>query len=168
MTACSVHPCVATTVNYTTHRRTCCLLPAPPLCPVTLDMIFCLWISLPHFPHSPLFQLSNPLSSACRARLLPFQFSSPPSHHCRRYYLPLHPLTVTTSQPPRSALCCVPLRDSCFTFPWFFFSRKHTPSLSLQYKIRRHFQEEVRHIHLHSGQRFRHHAADGDLATPCR
>ena len=52
--------------------------------------------------------------------------------------------------------------------PWFFFSRKHTPSLSLQYKIRRHFQEEVRHIHLHSGQRFRHHAADGDLATPCR
>ena len=52
--------------------------------------------------------------------------------------------------------------------PWFFFSRKNTPSLSLQYKIRRHFQEEVRHIHLHSGQRFRHHAADGDLATPCR
>ena len=33
------------------------------------------------------------------------------------YHLPLHPVTVTTSQPPRSALRCVPLTDSCFTFP---------------------------------------------------
>ena len=33
------------------------------------------------------------------------------------YHLPLHPVTVTTFQPPRSALRCVPLTDSCFTFP---------------------------------------------------
>ena len=33
------------------------------------------------------------------------------------YHLPLHPVTVTTSQPPRSALRCVLLTDSCFTFP---------------------------------------------------
>ena len=33
------------------------------------------------------------------------------------YHLPLHPVTVTTSQPPRSALRCVPLTDSCFTSP---------------------------------------------------
>ena len=55
------------------------------------------------------FQLSNPMST----------------HHFRTtflntplpYHLPLHPETVTTSQPPRSALRCVPLTDSCFTFP---------------------------------------------------
>ena len=33
------------------------------------------------------------------------------------YHLPLHPVTVTTSQPSRSAFRCVPLTDSCFTFP---------------------------------------------------
>ena len=33
------------------------------------------------------------------------------------YHLPLHPVTVTTSQPPRSALRCVPLIDNCLTFP---------------------------------------------------
>ena len=67
------------------------------------------------------FQLSNPLSSACWAWLLPFQFSSPPSlwrvNTPLPYHLPLHPVTVMTSQPPRSALRCVPLTDSCFTLP---------------------------------------------------
>ena len=43
----------------------------------------------------------------------------------------------------------------------------HIPLNSCSAKIRRHFQEEVRHIHLHSGQHG-HHAADGDLAAPCR
>ena len=32
-------------------------------------------------------------------------------------HLRLHPVTVETSQPPRSPLRCVPLTDSCFTFP---------------------------------------------------
>ena len=114
------------------------------------------------------FQLSNPLSSACRARLLPFQFSSPPSlwrvstHHFRTTFLS----TVTTSQPPRSAFRSLSQTAASHS-PWFF-SRKHTPCLPLQSKIRRHFQEEVRHMHLHSGQQHRHHAADGDLAAPCR
>ena len=54
VTACSVHPCrVATTVNYTTLRRKCCLLPVPPLSSATLDMIFCLWKPLPHLTPPP-------------------------------------------------------------------------------------------------------------------
>ena len=32
------------------------------------------------------------------------------------YHLPLYPVTVTTSE-TRSAIRCVPLKDSCFTFP---------------------------------------------------
>ena len=32
---------------------------------------------------------------------------------------------------------CVPLTDSCLHSPWFFLSRKHTPCLPLQCKIRR-------------------------------
>ena len=43
--------------------------------------------------------------------------SSSPTPCQLAYHLPLHPATVTTSQPPRSALRCVPLTDSCFTFP---------------------------------------------------
>ena len=43
VTACSVQPCVATTVIYTTQRRKCCLPPVPPLSPATVDMTFCLW-----------------------------------------------------------------------------------------------------------------------------
>ena len=39
-------------------------------------------------------------------------FTTPLPHH-----LPLHPVTVTTFQHPRSALRCVPLPDGCFTFP---------------------------------------------------
>ena len=50
VTACSVQPCVATTVSYTTQRRKCCLPPVPPLSPATLDMTFCLWKPLPHLP----------------------------------------------------------------------------------------------------------------------
>ena len=50
--ACSVQPCVATTVSYTTHRRKYCLLPVPPLSPATLDMVFCLRKPLPHLLHS--------------------------------------------------------------------------------------------------------------------
>ena len=41
----------------------------------------------------------------------------PPVNTPLPYHLPLHPVTVTTSQPPRSALRFVPLTDSCFTFP---------------------------------------------------
>ena len=33
---------------------------------------------------------------------------------------------MTTSQPPRSALRCVPLRDSCFTFPLVLLQPKKT------------------------------------------
>ena len=76
--------------------------------------------------------------------------SSPPSD--RDDHLPLHPVTVTTSQPPRSAFRCVPLTDRCFTFPLVLPQPKLTPCLPLQCKIRRHFQEEVRHIDLYSGQ----------------
>ena len=43
VTACSLQPCVATTVSYTTQRRKCCLPPVPPLSPATVDMTFCLW-----------------------------------------------------------------------------------------------------------------------------
>ena len=46
-------------------------------------------------------------------------------------------------------------------------SAENTPYLPLQCKISRYTQEEVRHLHLHSGQKHRHHAADGDLAAPC-
>ena len=50
--------------------------------------------------------------SSCRAWLLPFH-----SDQCQHDTTALHPVTVTTSQPPRSALRCVPLvTDSCFTF----------------------------------------------------
>ena len=45
------------------------------------------------------------------------------------YHFPLHPVTVTTSQPPSSALRCVPLTDSCFTFPLVLLQPK-THSLS--------------------------------------
>ena len=47
------------------------------------------------------------------------------------YHFPLHPVTMTTSQLPSSALRCVPLTDSCFTFPLVLlkFSRKHTLSV---------------------------------------
>ena len=41
----------------------------------------------------------------------------PPVNTPLPYHLPLHPVTVTISQPPRSALCCVPLTDCCFTLP---------------------------------------------------
>ena len=40
------------TDKYITQRRKCCLLPVPPLSPATLDMTFCLWKPLPHFPPS--------------------------------------------------------------------------------------------------------------------
>ena len=45
------------------------------------------------------------------------------------YHLPLHPVTMTTSQPPRSVLRCVPLTDSCFTPP-LVFPQPKTHSLS--------------------------------------
>ena len=45
------------------------------------------------------------------------------------YHLSLHPVTVTTSQSPRSALRCVPLTDSYFTFP-FVLPQPKTHSLS--------------------------------------
>ena len=45
------------------------------------------------------------------------------------YHLPLHPVTLTTSQPPRSALRCVPLTASRFTFPLVLLQPK-THSLS--------------------------------------
>ena len=47
------------------------------------------------------------------------------------YHLPLHPVTVTTSQPPRSALHCVPLTDSYFKFPLVLLqSKAHSLSAS--------------------------------------
>ena len=46
-----------------------------------------------------------------------FPALQPPVNTPLPYHLPLHLVTVTTSQPPRSALRCVPLTDSCFTFP---------------------------------------------------
>ena len=46
--------------------------------------------------------------------------------------LPLHPVTMMTSQPPRSVLRCVPLTDSCFTPPPppLVFPQPKTHSLS--------------------------------------
>ena len=55
-------------------------------------------VSLP----SLIFTVSIQLSSIT---LTTFNTTPPP------YHLPLHPVTVTTSQPPRSALRCVPLRQ---------------------------------------------------------
>ena len=148
VTACSVQPCVATTVNYTTQRRKCCLPPVPPLSPATLDMTFCLWKPLPPLPPSSppprwsyVYHISAlpetcPESHADREEegrmnggrskwssvfvidfhpILPAL--QPPVNTPLPYHLPLHPVTVTTSQPPRSPLRCVPLTDSCFTFP---------------------------------------------------
>ena len=54
--------------------------------------------------------------------------SSPPSD--RDDHLPLHPVTVTISQPPRSALRRVPLTDSCFTFPLVLHMFNLTQSVS--------------------------------------
>ena len=62
---------------------------------------------------------------------------------------------------------CVPLTDSCFTFP-LVLPQPKTHSLSASsMQDPSVITEEVWHIHLHSGQH-RHHAADGDLAAPCR
>ena len=133
--------------NYTTQRRKCCLPPVPPLSPATLDMTFCLWKPLPHLPsssppswshvyHISALRETCPESHADREEegrmnggrskwssvfvidfhpILPAL--QPPVNTPLPYHFPLHPVTVTTSQPPRSALRCVPLTDSCFTFP---------------------------------------------------
>ena len=71
VTACSVQPCVATTVSYTTQRRKCCLPPVPPLSPATVDMTFCLWKPLPHLPPSSSPQLTARLSHLGIARNVP-------------------------------------------------------------------------------------------------
>ena len=104
-------------------------------------MTFCLWKPLPHLP-LPLHpadrtsitsrhcqnraQKATPIEKRREERteedqsdrrlsfvsLPSLTFTTPLPHH-----LPLHPVTVTTFQPPRSALRCVPLPDGCFTFP---------------------------------------------------
>ena len=147
VTACSVQPCVATTVSYTTQRRKCCLPPVPPMSPATLDMSICLWKLLLHLPpssppswshvchisalretcpESPTDQEEEGRMNGRRLKwLLVFVIDfhpilpalQPPVNTPLPYHLPLHPVTVTISQPPRSALCCVPLTDRCFTLP---------------------------------------------------
>ena len=119
----------------------------PPLSPATLDMTFCLWKPLPHLPlssppsrshvyHISALRETCPESHADREEegrmnegrskwssvfvidfhpilpVLQLSVNTPLPYH-----LPLHPVTVKTSQPPRSAFRCVPLTDSCFTFP---------------------------------------------------
>ena len=73
VTACSVQPCVATTVNYLyikkKQRRKCCLLPVPPLPHATLEVIFC---RCPPPPHPFLsLQLIAHLSHLATARNVP-------------------------------------------------------------------------------------------------
>ena len=65
VTMCVVQPCVAITVNYTTQRRRCYLLPVPPLSPATLNMVFCLRKLQPHLPPSspPSCYTSNHISA---------------------------------------------------------------------------------------------------------
>jgi len=85
----------------------------------------------------------------------------------------------TTAVPPASPPCdrddltafslSAPLRPSHRQLLHIPLSRKRTPCLPPQRKVRLHVKEDVwQTIHLHSGQQHRHHAADGDLAAPCR
>ena len=202
VTTCSLQSCVATTVNYITQRRKCCLLTVPPCPPLhstwsSVSGNRCHTSPLPHTPvdrtsvtsrhceenaqkATPIekwreewaeedqcdrrfswstsirfFQLSNPLSSACRAWLftVSVQLSSLTQtwHHCRTTCLstpwPWRPLSLLAQRSAAS-----PSQTAASHSPWFSLSRKHTPCLTLQCKIRRHIQEEVWHIHLHSGQ----------------
>ena len=133
-----------TTVSYTTQRRKCCLPPVPPLSPATLDMTFCLWKPLLHLPPADRTSITSRHCEKRAQKATPiekrreewteedqsdhqfswstfiqfFQLSSPMStHHFHTTFLstqwPWRPLSL----PPRSALRCVPLTDSCFTFP---------------------------------------------------
>ena len=103
------------------------------------------------------FQLSNP----CRqpAELDFYHFSSallPHSDECQ-HTTSVPPSSLPSDRddlwasslsaplrPPHRQLLHIPLSSSS--------AEKNIPCLPLQCKIRRHFQEEVRHIHLHSGQ----------------
>ena len=108
VTACSVQPCVATTVSYTTQRSKCCLPPAPPLSPTTLDMT-CPWKPLPHLPPPlPLHQLIARLSYLGVARNVPRKPRRPRRGRknerrkikvivgfCDRYFHPMFPALQT-------------------------------------------------------------------------
>ena len=64
-------------------------------------------VSLPSLTFTISDQLSSLTLASVNTTPLPYY----------TYHLPLHPVTVTTSQPPRSALRWVPLTDTCFIFP---------------------------------------------------
>ena len=133
----SEQPCVATTVNYTTQRRKCCLLTAPPM---SVSGNRCHTSPLPLAPAdqeeegrmsggrskpSVTFTFSIQLSSLALTSVNTTPTTPLP------YHLPLHPVTMTTSQPTGSALRCVPLPRRLFHIPLSSSSAENTPCLPL-------------------------------------
>ena len=109
----------------------------------TVTMDECFWIKAPQWKKKKWKKALLPHSDECQ-HTTSVPPSSPPSD---RDDLSASSLSAPLRPPHRQLL--------------------HIPLNSCSAKIRRHFQEEVRHIHLHSGQH-RHHAADRDLAAPSR
>ena len=130
MTACSVQPCVATTVyhcppaRYTRHgllSLETTVAPPPFLSPQLIARLSHLGIAR-NVPRRPRRSRRGGKNERRKIKVIDFHPILPALQpHVNTpfpYHLPLHPVTMMTSQPPRSALRCVPLTDSCFTFPF--------------------------------------------------